>query len=105
MRQQSRMTFVITEIRGASTELLVFPRKIHMSYQFALCAERFGLFSGYRLRKLESPPIGSPELVSLTCGGRPARFALCSPGSALPPNTLLEATQWYIKTERQVCTQ
>ena len=56
MRQQSRMTFVITEIRGASTELLVFPRKIHMSYQFALCAERFGLFSRYRLRKLKGSP-------------------------------------------------
>ncbi len=104
-RQQSGVTFVIQMSALTRKDLLVFPRKIHVASQFALYAGRFGLFSRYWLRKLGSSPTGSPELASLTCGGRPARFAISSPRSALPPNTLLEATQWFIKTERQVCTQ
>jgi hypothetical protein len=90
------MTFVITGIGADEESVVVFHGKFTWRLNLLCTRSILGYALDIGSESSKGLPTGSPGLASLTSGDRPARSAISSPGSALPPNTLLEATQWFI---------
>jgi hypothetical protein len=98
VRQQSRVTFVMRDISADMERLVGFSTENSRGVSICFIRGAFWAIlsvSAQKVRKFFLPAL--LELVSLTRGDRPAQFAISSPGTALPPNILLEAMQWFIK--------